>query len=90
MLTTLFTLISFVCYGQTQIKDTKLKQGLESMTGKTDISHQGIMNNSFIAADGESFLRSEIIVDNTIQPPQVLPLLPKLSLTTLESRGLVS
>lgn len=64
--TALLTLVAFVSYGQTQIKDTKLKQGLESVTGKADISHQGIVNNSFIAANGERFLRFEIIIENTI------------------------
>jgi len=66
MLTILLTFVAVVSYGQTQIKDTKLKQGLESVTGETDILHQGIMNNSFIADNGERFLRFEIIVDNTI------------------------
>ena len=66
MLTTLLTFVAVLSYGQTQIKDTKLKQGLESVTGEKDILHQGIMNNSFIADNGERFLRFEIIVDNTI------------------------
>ena len=64
--TTLLTLVAFVSYGQMQIKDPKLKQGLESVTGKPDISSQGIMNSSFIAANGERFLRFEIILDTTI------------------------
>ena len=66
MLTTLLTFVAVLSYGQTQIKDTKLKQSLESVTGERDILHQGIMNNSFIADNGERFLRFEIIVDNTI------------------------
>lgn len=64
--TTLLTLVAFVSYGQMQIKDPKLKQGLESVTGKPDISSQAIMNSSFIAANGERFLRFEIILDTTI------------------------
>ena len=64
--TTLLTLVAFVSYGQMQIKDPKLKQGLESVTGKPDISSQGIMNSSFITANGERFLRFEIILDTTI------------------------
>ena len=64
--TTLLTLVAFVSYGQMQIKDPKLKQGLESVTGKPDISSQGIMNSSFIAANGERFLRFEMILDTTI------------------------
>ncbi len=66
MFTSFFTLIAFACFGQTQIKDTKLKQGLESVTGETDVSHQGIVNSSFTAANGEKFLRFEIIVDTAI------------------------
>jgi hypothetical protein len=65
--TPLFTLFTIASYGQLQIQDTTLKQGLESVTGKTDnMSPQGIVNNSFIAADGERFLRFEIVVNTTI------------------------
>ena len=64
--TTLLTLVAFVSYGQMQIKDPKLKQGLESVTGKPDISSQGIMNSSFIAANEERFLQFEIILNTTI------------------------
>ena len=58
--------VPVMSYGQVQIKDTNLKEGLESVTGKPDISHQGIMNSSFMAANGERFLRFEIIVNTTI------------------------
>ncbi len=62
-----FTLFTIASYGQLQIQDTTLKQGLESVTGKTDnISQQGIVNNSFIAASGERFLRFEIVVNTSI------------------------
>ncbi|CAN5535558.1 hypothetical protein BH10BAC3_BH10BAC3_33460 [soil metagenome] len=66
MLASILTLLAFVSYSQVQIKDTKLKQGLESVTGEPDISPQGIVNNSFIAANGERFLRFEIVVNTTI------------------------
>jgi len=60
-------LFTIAAYGQLQIKDTTLKQGLESVTGNTDkISPLGIVNNSFIAADGERFLRFEIIVNTNV------------------------
>lgn len=63
----LFTLFTIASYGQLQIQDTTLKQGLESVTGKMDnIFPQGIVNNSFTAADGERFLRFEIVVNTTI------------------------
>ena len=66
ILVTLLTLVAFVSYGQTKNKDTKLKQGLESVTGKRDMPSESIGNSSFIAANGEKFLRFEMIVNNTI------------------------
>jgi hypothetical protein len=62
-----FTLFTIASYGQLKVRDTTLKQGLESVTGKTDnISPQGIVNNSFNAPDGERFLRFEIVVNTAI------------------------
>jgi len=62
-----FCLITISSYGQVQIQDTTLKQGLEAVTGKTDKSSPAqIVNNSFIAVDGERFLRFEIVVNTTI------------------------
>jgi uncharacterized protein YndB with AHSA1/START domain len=67
LFTPVFFLITIASYGQLQIQDTTLKQGLESVTGKSKtISTEGIVNNSFIAADGERFLRFEITVNRTI------------------------
>ena len=65
--TFIFTLITIVSHGQEQIQNETLKEGLENVTGKTDkISASGIVNSSFTAANGERFLRFEIVVNASI------------------------
>lgn len=57
---------AFHSYAQQPIKEPKLKQGLESVTGKTFVSPDSLKTISFIAANGEKFLCFEITVNATM------------------------
>ena len=65
-ITALLLLLAVHSYGQQQSENRKLKQGLESVMGKLDNSSKSVINSSFIAVNGEIFLRFEIIVDTSI------------------------
>ena len=60
-------LLTMATSGQSNIRDTTLRRGLEDVTGKTDnASLHTIANTSFTAAGGERFLRFEMVVNHSI------------------------
>ena len=66
LLTISLFFVALVSYGQHQKADTQSKERLQSITGKSDIPPDSVMNNSFVAANGEKFLCLEIVVDTSL------------------------